>query len=218
VPLGQIGDIGVTAPRKSLPVLNGGYLYLRSGALRELENNPLQPLRGDRRTLRDQLNRVRKAPLIALWLRFQGPDFTSQDYPVPREPPLAMYRATHEFTESQDLEAHRARRREIYDFWKTWTTDRGLTPVFPELRPGASPLLYPAYAPSARIWARWLRWGRFHDIEVYSWPTLPRELVYPRSPVLEQWRRMVCFPIHAEMKPNELMSRLAGIKRFPRPW
>src|SRR5207253_7011257 len=43
-PLGTFGDIGISSPRKSLPILNGGMLYLKEEKHLSLPGLPLEPL------------------------------------------------------------------------------------------------------------------------------------------------------------------------------
>lgn len=211
-PVGTFGDLGVTSPHKVLPVFNGAYLHVDATLPPAALSLPLQPLDADRSAIdsswRGEL--ARRAPWLAALVRRREP-YSSQAIRDRVLPHWSMDAESQAFLGEQDLARHRTRRRELYEIWQSWCRGRGLEPVFPALHPEASPWAFPAYVSGGRASRRWFLWGVRHGIEVFSWPTLPRELAKPGSAVLGRWQCLVGFPIHAQMDADELQRTLAGL-------
>ncbi len=122
--------------------------------------------------------------------------------------PNGMDQATHEFIGKQDVKTLVQKRREIYRIWEKWAVTQGLTSVFSQLQPQMSPMNYAAWTKSHDESRKWFDWGVKNGVDVYSWPTMPWEIVYSKSKAMEYWKQMICFPIHAQMEPEELDARL----------
>jgi hypothetical protein len=219
-PVGTLGDLGLTAPHKALPVFNGAYLYLDLPLDRALPRAafalPLQPLDADcsvidlswRGKVADQ------APWLSRLVKRREPYSTQliRDRVLPH---WAMDAESHAIVCDHDFEKHRTVRRSLYEIWWNWCTSRGLEPVFSKLHHEASPWAFVAYVGAPEFSRDWFRWGVRHGIEVFSWPTLPQPLAQPGSAVLELWKRLVGFPIHTEMNPDELQRTLAKVRETP---
>ena len=54
----------------------------------------------------------------------------------------------------------------------------------------------PAYAQNAEDSIKWFKWGWKNDYIVFSWPTLPRELVNKNSKSFEFFNKIICFSTH----------------------
>jgi hypothetical protein len=208
VPLGTRGQVGITSPRKAHPVRNGAYLHLAEGIPFLAPDFPVQRMEWKTPSLGARVRRL--AGRIGLVHEETPPDYTSQKDREPRLPDCAMDQETHDYLSARDRDADRRIRQEIYRVWREWAIGRGLTPVFPKLEEGASPLVFPAYTTGHDATRYWFDWGRRHGIDVYSWPTLPRVQVRRGSAAMERWKRLVCFPIHTEMSASELSNQISA--------
>ncbi len=211
--LGSFGDISIAAPRKSLPILNGGILEIADTGGVDLDS-PLRnaPFDGVRNLITATARNI-MSPFPVLLNKFRSEQpyhiqgaFTEDDLPR-----WSMDQESVRIMESADLEKLARDRRGIYAIWEEWLSDSELTPVFEELAPGSSPMIFAAWAPSAEVRNRWFSWGFEHRIDVHSWPTLPEDLVKEGSNACDLWDHLVCFPIHQEMNQQRLEAKLGRI-------
>ncbi len=207
--LGMFGDIGVLSPRKSFPLFNGGLLQIRNNAVCRIPPLLEQPRTSKWKMqgllpgfLFDFLTRIRMSTGIP-------PVYTQQA--AGRDGPLSdmvMDQASLEILDSHRLKEIVEARRTIYNVWRQFALENGLHPVFKELDPGAAPLAFPVYCNSVEKRDQWLGWGWRNGIDVFSWPTLPTDLVVEGSNAMELWKQLCCFPIHQDMNPDRLTEYL----------
>jgi hypothetical protein len=207
--LGTLGDIGISSPRKSLGTLNGAFLACHRPVEDAAFELPLQPLDAELGSVDTRLG-----SRLLSWAglgRRAGSPIASQRLRERKLPDWSLDEAMRDYIAAQDVESVRAARRRVYDVWSSQCGRLGLRPVFRELSPGAAPLAFPAWAVSRAQALRWYRWGRDSGVEVFSWPTLPRALCRRGSLALEMWTRLVCFPVHQHIDPEELAAHVAGL-------
>lgn len=218
-PLCSFGDIGISSPRKVLPILNGGTLEVSVEKNPHLDSQPNNAPFGAIRNLIKSTARELLSPFPPLLNRIRSPQpYHIQDAFKDEEiPRWSMDRKSLEILESTDFGKVAGTRREIYSIWNDWLNPSNLEPVFKESAAGASPLLFPAWAPSEKIRNQWFDWGFANRIDVHSWPTLPAELVTESGNASELWKHLVCFPIHQEMNPDRLKRKLAPLASNPLP-
>ncbi|MEK8023473.1 MAG: DegT/DnrJ/EryC1/StrS family aminotransferase [Candidatus Hydrogenedentota bacterium] len=211
--LGRFGDIGFSTPRKTFGVVNGAYLYARDGlVLPKTALSGLEPMNLIREQMRFHKRRFLEQ---SNWLRrkFLPPlPYDSQDHfrdTVRRD--WNMDIKTDQFLERQDLDDAARRRRELYGIWREWAERQDIEPVHREIDGTCAPMVFPAWTRSADESRAWFDWGYRNEIDVHSWPTLPRELVERGSDALENWKRTVCFPIHQEIDPAALRARIGSL-------
>ena len=220
--LGTFGDAGVSSPRKSFSIPNGAYLHVKNDMKTSMNTLQLEPSALSPRQY--YLNAwFKKMPLIeaALNCRARIIEYRRRlEPPKPygsqeafRGPPLrdeyGMDESTELFLKRQDIERIRNVRQRIYRLWQQWTSAQGLNPVFPSLAPGAIPLVFPAFADSAASSREWYERGHRAGIDIYSWPTLPQAVVERNGGAMRLWERLLCFPIHQDMRVGLLQKRLA---------
>jgi perosamine synthetase len=222
--LGTIGDLGITAPRKSLPLTVGALLHLSSSGVPEPPELQLRPL-GIVQAKRWLRSKALSLPGVGHWLlrrwenaervRRSGspPDYHSQE--AYRDPPIecdyGMDHRSWRYMARLDGEDLKARRRLVYRLWEEWALTQGLEPVFRGLSPGAVPLAFPALTRSSDESRQWFGRGYRAGIDVFSWPTLPMSVVREDGGAMRLWERLVCFPIHQEMCFDTLKSRLPSL-------
>jgi len=221
--LGTFGAIGISSPRKSFPIPNGAYLFTDRANI-DTVTLRLQAVVSDSRIAQARRWMRDRRPIgAALALRRQLAGYLgrfskvnpygSQDSFRSRSVPLdyGMDESIHSFLAQQDIAAVGERRRTIYRLWSDWAVNQGLDPVFPEQSAGALPLVFPAYSASREESLEWYARGHRAGVDIYSWPTFPREIVERDGNAMRLWERLVCFPIHQGMDPSLLEKRLTSI-------
>ena len=212
--LGRFGDIGITSPRKTFPIPNGAYLYLKNTPPPDISGLKLEPIHLIYRQIRSSARMfIEKHP--GLKRMFVKPDmYISQD--AFREPPdlreWKMDHKTHQFLESRDLKSLRKIRQQIYHHWWTWSKKQRLRPVFEEISPECLPMAFPAYCDRHEDWEKWFSWGYDNGIHTFSWPTLPLSVVESEGLAYQYWKKMVCFPINQDMNPDDFSKRLHTLR------
>lgn len=220
--LGTFGEIGISAPRKSFPLHNGAFLYLANEKKLDLSALRLQPAATSfKRRCRNWLQRL--VPSAVLLRRRTAAEYRRRTGPPPpygsqaafRDLPLAgdygMDANVAHFLARQNMVEIGELRRRIYRLWQKWAEAKGLIPVFPELSPGAIPLVFPAYARSVNDSLKWYARGHRAGVDIHSWPTLPQAMVEGNGGAMRLWERLVCFPVHQAMDVRVLERRLAGL-------
>lgn len=219
--LGTFGEIGVSAPRKSFPISNGAYLYIAKDNALDTSTLQLQPSNSS--SLKHHCKQwLKRIPLVRVVTKIRGriieyrrrlgprPPYGSQD--AFRDHPLrhdyGMDDSIDKYLGRQNIEQIRNIRRQIYHLWQQWALSQGLRPVFPNLSPGAIPLVFPAYAESAAASLQWYERGHRAGVDIHSWPTLPQVIVERNGEAMQIWKHLVCFPIHQEMDVRILEKRL----------
>jgi len=221
--LGTFGEIGISAPRKSFPIPNGALLYLAGSQKPDLSSLRLQPSadRSPRRRVKNWLQHLAPAALLRHrrarieYRRRLGPPLPYGSQAAFRDPPLAgdygMDAEMESYLAGQNLAEVGMIRRRIYRIWEQWAKTRGLAPIFPELAPGAVPLVFPAWTKSAADSLQWYERGHRAGVDIHSWPTLPPTIVKENGGAMRLWERLVCFPIHQAMEPRVLERRLEAL-------
>lgn len=223
--LGTFGDVGVSSPRKSFPVLNGAYLHIASNVRPDVHDLRQQP---GKNSQKKRLKRqIQKLPLFAAVDQYRrdrveykyrlGPPPAYHSQAAFREGPLlddyGMDQTTAEYMQQQDLSQIQRVRTDIYYLWQNWAVQQGFTPVFTELSDGAMPLVYPAYIePRSSVKLRdWFERGHRAGVDIHSWPTFPAAVLKQGGNAVRTWERMICFPIHQDMDLNVLRDRMKVI-------
>lgn len=211
--LGTFGDIGISSPRKSFPVINGAVLYSRVKAPPP-PPFPLEPIKLLWRSFKSSSRRVIESSEVLRKALIRPKDYASQEaFRDDHTGHFAMDRKTADFLEAQDLELCRSRRQACYHVWESWASRQaGLRPVFDSIPEGCMPLAFPALCASAKESGNCFDWGHEHGIDVFSWPTLPREVVDGRARAMGLWERLACFPVHQDISPGLLEARLSALR------
>lgn len=215
LPLEACGDIGIVSPWKQYGVPHGAFLHLADADASAKARNlwgycPVEHLSLGLSFVKAVL-RVILGRLPMLRLRLMRPPHQIPEPEFVPQSPTRPHPAVERFLARQRPERDAAVRRALYDVWEEWAVRCGVQPVFATLHHGAAPLCFPACVPAAMGDAqrKWLEWGWLHDIAVHTWPTLPPDLA-DDGPVQGRWRRLVCFPIHQGVRPEQLRRKLAA--------
>ena len=84
-------------------------------------------------------------------------------------------------------------RQTTYKHWKNFAINNNLIPVYNNLEPDANPWCFPAYTKNHMESIKWFEWGWKHNIEIFSWPSLPKEEIYKNGNSIDRWKKIICF-------------------------
>jgi len=212
-PLERHGDVSFTSMRKVLPLLNGSMLRVnRADLVKNLPESSSMPIAAHL-PIEEERRRVLRSIARAVGISQRRP----------RETPYRCMPASGEMDTRRQImdpvskrllgryhprrDAFAQIRRCLYAAWEQCCGDRGLQPVFPNLSPEASPMVFPCYAADFAHRQKWMDWSVAKNVDIYPWPSLPKALRYNVSPAVHRWRRLLCFPIHPFMTPEEIHAR-----------
>ncbi len=206
--LGTFGDIGIASPRKTFGGLNGAVLWVNSEEAdtdlvnTDLELEPFPYKRFGAQRLRD----MGFSHLIDKVKPSHEADGENESLP------FGIDVATYKKMLGLDLDRIMKSRQEIYALWAKWSSNKGLVPVFDYLPDTSNPLCFPCYAKNHDEQKLWLEWGSKHGIDVYAWPSLPRELKCEDSQAFRRWSKMLCFPINHSIPIDRFKRFLEEVK------
>lgn len=207
--LGTFGDIGISSPRKSFGILNGGFLYIKNGQLIINQKPVMEPVNIYYRIGRQILKRIIRDSRILRLLKVGKRSYDTQN--KNREGDIqewAIDRTSEVILNNLDIENIAEKRRFIYNLWSEWVIKQGLKPLFSTISPNISPLAYPAFTSSFEESKKWFDWGYRKGIDIHSWPNLPEELVKNDSKAMAIWKKLICFPIQQEFDIQFLRRKL----------
>lgn len=212
--LGTFGDAGVISPWKQYAVPHGAALWLQNLQVADKARSlcahwPVAPMPIAKPWCKSRLRELLTLVPAVRRAIMPHPSADMDAEELAQAPCLAQPATTKALERVQPVQ-DAARRRAVYAEWQNFIERTELEPVFATMRPEAAPLCFAAYAADMDSRQRWLRWGWQHDIAVHTWPTLPKSL---RSlpAATDRWQRLLCFPIHQEMKPSLLRDRLDSL-------
>jgi hypothetical protein len=195
-PLGSFGDIGISSPHKTLNTISGGVLWLKNSKLEPTPVLPIYPVSLDQHVKRILLNPFLNLQYFIKKALQKRPRF--EDPRLFREPPMPDYsidRWSKNIIEQTDWdELHKTRQAAYYN-WRHFALDNSLTPVFEKLHPEANPWCFPAYTKDQQEAIKWFKWGWDNNEFVFSWQSLPEEVLSKRGKSCDRWKRLVCFGI-----------------------
>jgi perosamine synthetase len=192
--LGLFGDCGISSPSKILRTDSGGLLWLND--YKPLNQPQLTPYHV---SFRNRIKKIIPTPYPALKNSLKKILKTRPKFEDPtafRESPISDYtidKFSKEIIEHTDWSALRKTHQSAYYKWQNFALKNNLTPVFSKLHPEANPWCYPAYTNDQQESIKWFDWGWENNKHVFSWPSLPEDVVTDNGLALDRWSRMVCF-------------------------
>ena len=193
-PLGSFGDIGISSPRKILNTFSGGLLWLRNIDLKFILDLQPFPVSFKQHVKRKIFNSY---PLLKNSIRKTLKNRPKYEDPwACRELVISDYtidKWSKEVIEHTDWDKPRNTRQESYHRWQGFAMNNGLKPVFKELHPEAIPWCFPAYAKDQQEAIRWFDWGWENNVNIFSWPTLPKKIINENGSALKCWEKLICF-------------------------
>lgn len=196
-PLGGFGNFGISSPRKFLGTPSGGILHGVSTESSELlksispfpicrpfqlSKSAIRMIPGFESTVRALINRHSNWDDPRLFRESLKPDYGIDCFSYRR-------------IVNADWPHLAYRRREVWSDWSIFIDSVGLVPVFSNVHPESNPWALPVYAKSVEERNLWLRWGAFHRISIFPWPSLPEQVILSAGGALDRWSKLLCFPL-----------------------
>jgi hypothetical protein len=202
-PLGSAGDLSIFCLYKTLPLQDGGLLWIRAG--RSAARAPSRAAGWGARGLLRDARRLISPPAAASPLDPGYPGFDRRQLALGISP-LSRARLA-----ALDLDAVCARRRAMYRFWSEATAG-WIEGFAPALADGVCPLFYPVLvADKAGLCRALLAAG----VEVHDWWGERRGGARPGE---SEWgdylrRHLVGLPVRQDLRPEEAARIYAALKR-----
>jgi hypothetical protein len=192
--LGTYGDIGISSPRKFIGAKGGGVLYLNRAQEIQLPSLDKMQVTNTQKNLSSLLDAFPQTKgllrkLIKRRPLYEDP-YGSLELDV--EDKILDLEIIKDL-ESIDWEEIRTKRRNNYYKWNEFALNNKLTPVYEELNDEANPWCFPAYTSSKEESIIWFKWAWRNNVNVFSWPSLPEEVIKQDASILRRWERLVCF-------------------------
>ena len=194
--LGTFGDFGISSPRKVLNILSGGMLWLNDKKLNfqpDLSPYPISFSSQIKRSIGDSY------PSLKYFLKkvfIKRPQYENPK--AFREKQIidcAIDSRSKRILKDADLVAIRKYRQKAYNNWENFARENSLTPVFSSLHPEANPWCFPAYTKNRKDSIKWFDWGWNNNEHVFSWPSLPEDILSKNGESLNRWNKLICFSI-----------------------
>ena len=204
IPLGTLGDVGISSPRKILGTPSGGALYgAGPNAHQAVENLKTFPMHHPAVIARAVL---RSVPAIRRRLkawRDQGRNWS--DPRLDREVPQSDY-AIDAWSRQRfivaEWETIALKRRARWNVWSQFAQDKGGELIINRVHPESCPWALPVYVRDLDERNAWLKWGAKNRIVMFPWPTLPEEVISSDGEALARWKCLLC--ISLETGPDKL--------------
>jgi perosamine synthetase len=204
-PLGSAGDLSIFCLYKTLPLPDGGLLWIRAGRAAALA--PARAARWGARGLLREARRLLSAPKPAPTSPLDPgyPEFDRRQLAAKISP---LSRA---LLAGLDLDAVCARRRALYRFWSEATAG-WIEGFAPALADGVCPLFYPVLVADKPGLCRALLAS---GVEVHDWWGERRGGARPGE---SEWgdylrRHLIGLPVRQDLRPEEAAQIYAALKR-----
>ena len=209
IPLGMLGNVGISSPRKMLGTPSGGALYgagpRASRAMYNLSKFPLHHPAVLARAVLCSAPAIRRR--LKAW-RDQGKNWS--DPRLDREVPQSDY-AIDGWSRQRIIVAEwdeiASRRRARWTAWTYFAQDKGGELLFNRVHPESCPWALPVYVRDIDERNAWLQWGVKNRITMFPWPTLPEEVIASAGAALARWKCLIC--ISLETGPDNLAQQTA---------
>tara|TARA_Y100000591_G_C21796303_1_gene679517 strand:+ start:568 stop:1461 length:894 start_codon:yes stop_codon:yes gene_type:complete len=194
--MGTFGDIGISSPRKNIKNLySGGILTINSKYFLNFPDiKKYKPSISQRfkflvskipeKNLKNFSKSFKNRPKYENPLEFNEKEILD----------LQIDSKSRNIIKSLDISKLKKNRREKFNEYKDLAIKNNLKPVIFSLSEDSNPWCFPAYTRGINDSIKWFDWGWKNNINIYSWPTLPSE-VLKDSKVLSRWNRLICFQI-----------------------
>ena len=194
--LGTFGNIGISSPRKILNISSGGLLWLKDKKLNiQADLSPYSVSLGNhiKRSIFDSspslINSIKKG--FKNRPRYENPK-AFRETPIPD---YAIDRWSKKTIEKTDWNELSKNRLAAYKEWQSFALGNSLTPVYLKLHPESNPWCFPAYVKDQRDAIKWFDWGWQNNKHVFSWPSLPGDMLTKNSESFTRWKKLICFGI-----------------------
>ena len=209
-PLGTLGNVGISSPRKILGTPSGGALYgAGPGARRVVDNLRMYPIHHPVVAVKAVL---RSIPVLRRRLKsWIDQDSNWSDPHLHREVTQTDYAIdvwSRQRIVTADWKAIAAERRARWSAWAQFAQRNGGELLFARVHPESCPWALPVYVRDMSDRNAWLQWGAKNRISIFPWPTLPEEVIASNGVALARWQKILC--ISLEVGPVKLGPRISS--------
>ncbi len=199
--LGEFGGLGISAPRKSLPLNNGALLYLRNGFYKP-ELKSLEPMNITKLIVKDSISRCLDFFLpLKKFIQDKRKPFDFDSYLIED---WLTDKSNYEYLSKINLENLRIKRSEIYRVWYNWSVKSKFHPI--ELKHNNyAPMLFPLIVNSREVRDDLFQFLKKRNIPVYI---LWNEQPPINSSAKSIKDKLLCLPINLNFSPSGLEAYL----------
>lgn len=194
--IGSIGDIGISSPRKQIDLFSGGSLIINSkhdfqlGHISDLKKYPINLKYHKFRQI------LKKLKIINGVYQFFKKDRIIYNNPdLFREPKIKDY-IIDDFSKkkilSKDYNNLIHLRRINYFEIEQFAKKNNLTPVIKKISKNCNPWCFPIFTENATQRIKLLKYGQKNKLKIFTWPTLPKNLIKDNNEYLKIWESILC--------------------------
>ena len=202
--LGEIGHISITSPRKLLDLLYGAVLKINYKSEKKIQN--FNDSTVDIKFKKSMLFNIKNKIKFHLMKRkeYENPNAFEEE----RVEYKNLDKKTIEYIENFDWKSMMNKRLTNYSQWQSFLSKKGIEPFFNDYKFNTIPLYFVGRCKTKEDLKKWLDWGWKRNIDVVTWPILPKSL---RNDIelINLWSSIICFPIDIETsKIRKITSQL----------
>ena len=192
--LGTFGDIGISSPRKHINIYSGGVLYSKM----KINLNLMEYLpKYQKKKFQKIKFYIKKFPKLKNSLNKiinTRPIYEDQNYF--REEYIEDYLIdSNSLNLINSYNYEELLNRNIINFqkWEKFSYDNNLNIIFKDYPKEINPWCFPVYVENHKEQIAWFKWAWKHNVQLFSWPTLPLELLNKKTNAYKIWSSMICF-------------------------
>lgn len=197
--LGELGDISISSPRKIFNINNGGILNINKDLSHKLKDIEIHSNFNQLSKIKFLKNIIRKYPYFKNFIKnFFLNRYKYEDPNSFREEFIKDYLLdTKTITMLNNFNISEIKKKRIkqYNYWYEFCIKNNLKPAFQSFDENLMPWCFPAYTNSHFESQDWFDWGWKNNKPVFSWPTLPIELIDENNTSFKRWKKLICFSI-----------------------
>ena len=203
IELGRFGDIGISSPRKHIPLKNGGVLYSKKKIDFIMNKLPTNKI-----LIRDKLNFqisynlpnvksiLRK--IITKPINFRN-SISSEDY---FEDFLLDEYSKKLITSKIDWDKIVSLKFENFKKWEHFAKKNSLFPLFNSYTNDINPWCFPVLIPNNSEINKWLNWGWKNKKIIFTWPSMSKN-ISKSSDAYKLSNSLLCFSTYSNPNYND---------------
>lgn len=194
--MGTLADYGIASPRKHINVNYGGILYSNKEFIIDLPKIKNSNKENFLFNFKKKLNNFPKIKLSIKKIIKNRPLYEDQN--SFREKYIKDYLLDDDSLKIINNNDHNKMRKKNFTKFlelEKFCFDNKLKPIFNNYHQNINPWCFPVLLSSQEEQIKWFNWAWKNNIEVFSWPTLPLELIGDDYSCYKMWKRILCFSI-----------------------
>ena len=191
--MGTFGDFGISSPRKMMNNQYGGVLYKNTEVINliPIKKNFAENIFALIFYLKNKPSLIKKSIKRNFMKRpvYEDPlAFKEKIYGI-----FKLDYISYKMIKSKNLKNIKNIRMQIYNNWKIFADKKNLIPVYESLNQGSVPWCFPVYVSSDQERVDMLNWGWENKFSIFTWPSLPTEIIKDEGDGYKKWKKLICF-------------------------